>query len=368
MAEWQGIVVATAKEYLKGAADNTLRDHPLLALLQKYGRIKTNQKGIDRTWNVQFAEHAFNDYGDMAALNFARTDLYKQANFDVRMYVATDAVSYKEAEMCDGPVAIVNRFKETIPKLIKSATNRLPRELFVDGYAAGNGNRLCGLESAFGLAAGGTVAGDWIAKNDDTYMGLSTAVGAEGGSWDANLATALRPNASIAKDWPYGKGDPEFHYWTPRVINYTSTAWTGSAGTWATTGRDAVRRGLSTATHGGGKASKPGIVLLATDLIDDFKKQNDGKIQINTPSKEMEDLGFPDAMTFEGASLMADCDVPAGSGYALNVNEMELLITTDDLFFTKGPTLDDLVYKFICGLIGNMRFNPKYQAKFAAVA
>lgn len=370
--EWQGVVSTTARTYLKGAADNTIRNRLLLMMLQKYGRIKTNQTGYDFTWDVQYGQHQLQQYGDMGSINHARQDLYKQLTGDVRGYVMTDLMSEKERSMCGGEQAIINRYTKTMPTMIKTATNRLPGEFYVDGHAAGNENRLCGFGSFMGT--GTTVAADWIAKPDDTYFNLDTDLGAYGGTWTANQGTP--PNANVAKDWPYGSGDSEFDFNSPKIVNYTSTHWNGSAGTFKTVGYLAMRRGLSVCTHTGGADSRPGIIMLARDLFDDFKASQDSKLNVWVPHKEAQDLGFEDTLKYEGAMVASDFDVASTEGYGININEMELLVSTYDgpsageLFFCYGPERPPgtLEYKFTLGFFGNLRFNVKHHFKLDNVA
>lgn len=356
--EWQGIVSTTAKTYLKGAADNTIRDRLLLMWMQKYGRIKFNQKGYDFTWDVAYAQHPMQSYGDMGTVTHERRDLYKQLTGDVRGYIMTDLMSEKEYSMCAGASqAIVDRYAKTLPTMISTFSDKFAGEFFVDGHAAGNQDRLCGFGSFMG--SGTTASGDWAAKPSDTYFNLNTDVGSYGGSWTSNLTTS--PNASIATDWPYGSGDVEYDFNSPKLINYKSTAWNTSTGTFATTGYLAMRRGLSTCTHTGGRNGRPGIILLGRDCFDGFKASQDSKLNIWVPHKEAQDLGFEDTLNFEGAVVTSDYDVPSTEGYGININEMELLITKDDLFFSYGPDRDPktLSYLFTAGVFGNLRFNPK---------
>jgi len=75
-------------------------------------------------------------------------------------------------------------------------------------------------------------------------------------------------------------------------------------------------------------------------------------------------------LEFNGAIVVSDYYCPAGYGYAMNAQEMELISLTDDLMFFEGPTYDEntLADKMLCGFFGNYRFNPKAIVEFGAYA
>jgi hypothetical protein len=87
-------------------------------------------------------------------------------------------------------------------------------ELYVDGNASGNEGRIHGFESWLGNS--GAATNGYVATPSDTYAGLSTTLGNYGGTW----STPPRNT-----NWPDGKGDPEYDFWSPLLVDYTDTAW-----------------------------------------------------------------------------------------------------------------------------------------------
>ena len=160
----------------------TIRRRLLLKLLAKYGRIVFNEDGTDCYWTVEYAQPPVQAHGASGEYEFSEHDLFRQLNIDVRGYVATDKMDFKNSLMNKGSVAIVNRYKRIMPQLRKSLDDHFHGELYIDGNASGNENRLHGLLSFLG-DDGNTVAADLVAKPSDTYGGRSTAPQAEGGTW-----------------------------------------------------------------------------------------------------------------------------------------------------------------------------------------
>lgn len=362
--EWIGVIHTTAPKYLSGAADNTIRKRLVLALLKKKGRIKFNESSYQCNWDIEFKEQPVEAYGDGGTLNFSRHDLYRQLQIDWRGYKATDLMTEKERLMNDGALAIVRRYDKIMPKLMRSLNNKFCGELFTDGYASGNENRLHGLESFMG--SGTTVNADRVAKPSDTYGGKSTEVGNEGGTWSTTTGVTA-PNADIGTDWPDGNGDAEYDFMSPKLINYgASAAWGTSAGTWEANSERAMRQSTIWLTHGAGIEGRPDLYLLAGDLYYAYLNKQSGKQRIVIPHKGAQDLGFDDVLNQEGVMIQSDFDVPAGSGYGLNVDQLELSSLDNVLFASRGPEFDIKTdsWLFMVGFFGNARYNPKYFSKF----
>ena len=153
---WIGIVMDTAPVYMREVSDQTIRQRFLLAKLQKAGRIVLNMDGFELNWNVRYRRHPVIPYGDDGNLDYTRQNLMKQATLDWRGYKTTDKITYMEQLMTKGSSVIVNRAAEMITNMSESITTELGREVYTDGNATGNQNRLSGTATFTGA---GTVAG-----------------------------------------------------------------------------------------------------------------------------------------------------------------------------------------------------------------
>ena len=357
------VVKNTAPKYLKGAADQTIRSRFWLAYLRSQGRIKLNDGSVSTTWNVKARQPEVRQNGDAGQQTFNEHDAYEQLTIDVRGYVATDRLTLKKKLMNADPFAIVNLYGTKMEDLVASLRDNFAAELYVDGNATGNANRLHGLESFLG--AGGTcTAADIIKVPSDTYAGKSTVLQTLGGTWSANLAT--KPNATLASDWPYGSGSSEYDYISPKLINTTSTSWPAATASWSANCTAVLRRSKTWCRSLGGDDAAPMLHLLSASMYDEFQDAQEPKQRILVPHKGAEDLGFDSVLNFEGAMLKYEFDCPATTGYGLNVNEMLLFSIHDDFFYSYGPewsteTLSDL---FLVGFFGNLRANPKHFAKY----
>jgi len=371
MSEGIIAVQATAPRYLKGAVDNTIRNRLWLAMLKKHNRIKTGDHGaVSLTWDVEFSEPEIRQNGDAGQQVFTEHDAYRQLTIDVRGYVGTDRLTLKKKLMNDSPLAIVNLYDRKLPKLIKSMTNNFGNELYIDGYATGNGNRLIGMESFLG-DDGNTVAADLVANPSDTYADRSTALAALGGTWSSGLGSGNYPNATIATDWPYGQGTSEYDYIAPKLINYTSSSWPTGSILWRDNCSAVMRRARTWCKSVGGEGRAPYCHMLSPELYDAFEDYQEDKFRTVVPHKSSQDLGFEDTLNFNGAAVKHEFDVPAGVGYGLNLNEMLLSSIHDDFFYSFGPEWDtkSLSYLYLVGFFGNIRFSsPKHFAKYAAYA
>ena len=187
MAEHTIVVTNTAKKYLKGAADQTIRNRLWLSYLREQGRIKLGANGHDLNWNVKARQTTVRADGEH--------DAFEQLTIDVRGYFAGDRLTDKKKVMNRGDLAIVDLYGTKMDDLMKSLRDKFHAELYIDGNATGNEDRLLGIESFCG-DDGATVAADIIANPSDTYAGKSTALANLGGNWSTGIGTS--PNATAA--------------------------------------------------------------------------------------------------------------------------------------------------------------------------
>lgn len=366
-SEWAGVVKTTAPKYLKGFEDNTIRSRRWLNGLKERGRISFNNHGLSTYWQVAYAQPPVEAYADGGVVDYSRFDAYQQANLDWRGYITKDALTKKEMLINGtGDTQLINRYKQTLPRLLKGITDKMGTEMYVDGNAPGNANRLHGIESFMGAdttydSVGADVA-DKIAKPSDTYAGLSTALGALGGSWDANLGT--KPNANVATDWPHGAGTSEYDYWSPKLINTVSMAWTGTA-TWASTCEKVLRQTTLWCTLTAGEGGSLDQFLLSGDLYSTYLDTQALKQRILVGASGGGELGLPGTYTQEGVKIDTEFGIPASTGYGINFDAMEFLCMGSQMFESQGPDYDPhtLGYLFLVHFFGNMRFNPKGFAK-----
>lgn len=358
--EWAGVVSAVAPRYLKGAADLTIRKRLLLSMMESRGLITLNCDSTEQKYDVEYKEPSVEAFSDGADITFQRRDYLKQATMDWRAYVTSDLMYEREKLQAKGDTVIVDRYKRIIPTLVKGARNKLGLELYIDGNASGNTTRFHGIESFMG--SGTTAAGDILAQPSDTYNGFSTAVHASG-RWTADLTT--KPNSTIAYDWPEGEGSPDFDYWSPKLVNTSSTGWGTGSTSWIDNCEKALRRTVNWLTNTTGADGSSLVCLMAGHMFSDFKELMSAKQRVLVPHKESEDLGFPNTLNFEGLGLKDEFGIKTNTGYVFNVDQMELCCLSDELMVPDGPNWDPKTraWLFSVCIYGNVKWFPKFFAK-----
>jgi len=366
MAEWVGLAQTTIHDYIKGWQDNVVRNRKLLAKMKADGRITFNHHGDLVDWKIQFKQQDIQGVSDTDTLTFARSDLFKTAQLDWRGYAMTDAVTKKEKLMNDGVAAVIKRYSEVTGLMTKSFDARFGPQLYVDGNAAGNEKLIHGIESFMGTAqttAGtGAITGTPVMNPSDTFAGLSTVLGAYGGIWTGT--------------WPNGQGDTEYDFWSPLILDATSTLATASGGWTASTnfaarGLEATRFGLINTRKNSSKEGMIDVVLYDSLFYRQFLEllQSKERIVINTNRQNtLVGLGFSDTVNFDGAEVTYEFGIPASTGYGFNTNEMELKSMQNELFVAEGPDYDiaSSSYRFKLDYYGNLTFNPRMFFKIAA--
>ena len=360
--EWQGIVNVTTKKYLKGSDDMTLRGRLMLSELKKRGRLMKGESGTSITWALEFANPPVSSYGDGETIDFVARDKWRTLDVDWRSLYSTDAMSVKQVKMNTGTEAIVKRWGKLIPDLRKTMDNKVEAELYTDGYASGNNNRFCGIESFCGVVT--PVAADIICAPSDTYGGKSTILGTYGGTWSAD---GTAPNAALANDWPNGTGSAEYDFLAPKFPKWDSTGWIGSGQTaWEDTCERVLRQTTEWCHVVNGTEGELDVYLLNSALSVGYFNKQSAKQRIMVPWKTAEDLGFKGrSATQEGVGIMSGYGVPANTFYGINFDQMELRILGNDMYDVEGPNYEDRSRSYLLSIFtdGNFTFNPKGFAK-----
>ena len=359
----------TLAKHIREVEESMLRNYQMGALLEAAGRVNYNNSGEGFDWPVQFRLHKVEGNTGETQRNFARRNLWKTANVEYRGYQATDSMYYREFRSNRGPEGVVKVFENFVDRLETSITQVLGTEYYIDGSASGNEQSWHGLESMF--AVNGTVnistgaqrtanAADKVGYASDTYGGLSTSLGNAGGE---NESGAI---------WPDGIADSEYDYWTPLIVNYTSTAFSGASPTFALQGDEAMRYAIINAQRNTSKNGQITNIFLARDLYTDLLNLIDDKERIQISSEHsLRALGFKNVLNFDGVEVSWESGVPTGVGYGINYDNMELKSMDDSLLRSEGPDYDIHSQSFnaVVSTLSNLKFSsPRNFFKLAALA
>lgn len=364
--DWARSIATTIVNHLREEEVASLRKYKVFAALEGSGNIRTNMSGRGFDWEIQYRNHSPSGNNGETPRSFARQNLWKNAELDFRGAQATDAIYKKEMLENRSAQALVNVAGRMASRLITSMEQYLAKEWVVDGNATGNELRFHGLESFMGT--NGTInvttgaqraanAADPFASPSDTYAGLSTVLGAYGGSQKTGV-------------WPNGEADPEFDFYSPVIANVTSTYYGGS--TWAANCAKALREALHQTRRNDTKEDQIDMVLLNRRWYIDFLNTLDAKERVIVGrTNGLRSYGFTDVFDFDGVEVSSENSIPVDTGYGLAIGNMELLCMTDQLMVSEGPFYDELTqqYRYVVSTLGNLKFKtPRNFFKLAALA
>lgn len=366
--DWARSIATTIVNHLREEELASFRKFKVFAALEGSGNVRMNMSGRGFDWEVRYRNHTPSGNNGETPRNFARQNLWKRAELEYRGAQVTDAIYKKEMLENRSAQALVNIAGKMSSRLIESMEQYLGVEWTKDGYAAGNELRFHGIESFMGY--NGTLnvstgaqrtanAADPFASPSDTYAGISTALGAYGGS-------------QLEGVWPNGRAEPEFDFYSPVIVNTTSTYFGGS--TWAANCVKAIREALHQTRRNDTKEDQIDMVLLDRRSYIDFLNSLDSKERvIITPGRQngLRSYGFTDVVELDGVEISADGAVPANSGYGLAIGNMELLCMSGQLLESEGPFYDEITqqYRYVVSHLGNLKFkSPRNFFKLAAIA
>jgi hypothetical protein len=350
---------STLVDFITSIEVDVLRAYAFGALLESQGRIVYNCDGRGLAWPIQYKLHDVRGNTGEGTRNFARSSLHKWANLEYRGYEVTDAMTRKELDENSGKSGLIKIWDGFTERMQQSMKQALGPEYFIDGAAANNETNWHGLETMFGV--NGTVnvstgaqqaysAADYVFYPSGTYAGIATDLGTYGGANETGVI------------WPEGIADPEWDFWTPLIVNYTSTAFSGTADTFAAQGDEAIRWGLLHAQRNSSAAGQVSQVFLNRTLFGQFKTLAAAKEQINVNRNDSDglvSLGFRNVINFDGVEITYENAVPAGVGYGVSMAAVELRTMHDKMFQVEGPTWDMRERSYIAAVstLSNLRFH-----------
>ena len=354
--DWARSIATTITNYLREEEIASLRKYKVFAALEGSGNIRTNMSGRGVQWEIQYRNHTPSGNNGETPRSFARQNLWKNAELEFRGAQVTDAIYKKEMLENRSAQALVNVAGRMASRLITSMEQYLAKEWVIDGYAAGNELRFHGIESFMGATQtiNATTTGasartadtnDPFYYPNDSYAGLSTVLGAYGGS------------GSSATFWPNGSNDVEFDFFSPVIVNADSAYF--GASTWKDNCAKALREAIHQTRRNDTKEDQIDMVLLDRRLFIDFLNSLDAKERvIVTRTNGLRSYGFTDVFEFDGVEVGSEVSVPAGVGYGLAVGNVELLCMESQLMVSEGPFYDELTqqYRYCVSTLGNLKF------------
>lgn len=346
------ILHSTIAQYIRTEEKNFNRMRKLLPWIQSNGRVKMNDSGDEMKWPVKIKRRALQyGSGHFPSITFPSYDLRENAVLPWRNCYIPEAIDKFAKLKNRGEQAIVKLYVNTVKEILDDMKEAFSDDLYVDGNATGFTKRVHGLNSC--MSTSGAASGGYIGTNNDTYAGLSTTLGDFGGSWTGS--------------WPNGTGDPQYHAWTPLVVDYTDALWTPSTDTWANTGSEALRFGLIKRRKYGGNVD---LVLMEDELyrlwLDNLGDKERIEVSSGKGKGRLANLGFGDVQYYDGAEITWEYGVPAGEAFGLAADAIEIRSMQSSLFNSDGEDYDlaSQSTRHLCDFFGNLRLNPHKLVKW----
>jgi len=372
--DWARSIGTTITNYLREEELTTFRKFKVFAALEGSGNVVMNQGGLGLNWQVRYRNQPVSGNNGETPRVFARQNLWVDANLPYRGYQVTDSIYKREMLENRGQQALINVAGKMASRLQESMEQHLAKEVWIDGNKAGNELRFHGIESF--TAIDGTVsivdgtkraanADDPFGWPADVYAGVNTGLGAVAGS-------------QLEGSWPNGVADPEYDFYSPIVVNYTSKYFKGKNSTgadsyiWQDQCVQAVREGIQQAKRNDTKESQIDMVIMDRKMYIEYMNKLDSKeralISSNTGLKL---YGFKDVFQQDGVDISTEYAVPTGCGYGLSIANMELRCMEGSLMTAEGPFYneDTQAYRYVVSVLANLKFrSPRNFFKLQAIA
>lgn len=358
---WVGILETTTDEYIRDVEDAIMREYKFLALIQSRGNVTFNHSGKQMNWKVKFRRAKPRGYADLDVQTYPRFNRHKEAKLGWRAYSLAESISKFDRLQNRGVEAIVNIVGEKVTSMSDDMQVFFGEELYKDGDAAGNEKIIHGLESMFGFS--GVSTKQPIAFPSDSYAGIQTDLGYYAGQWDLSAGLHI---------WPSGRGDVEFDFFSPLLVDYTNTFWTATTKSWAETCSEAMRYAIIKGRKNRSRSGMVDAVFLTDELFRlwvEFQSRKErlvitqGSQSGDRSGKTLTSLGYGDTFNFEGAEITWEYGMPANTGYGLNADYIELCSMQPRLFQPNGPYENevDKSLRYDIDFFGNLRFDsPKF--------
>jgi len=333
-----------------------VKNYQMLALIEANGRKVMNDSGESIAWRVQHNYHKPEGYTGETTRSYSRVNLWTGATLPWRGYLVTDAMKFLEFQQAKGPESLVKVFDGMSDTLTESMKFALAREPYVNGEAVGNTKGWHGMDTMFNVNGQTLNVSTGVARTANaldpvgnpyaTYAGISCVLGSTGGDQEAG------------KVWPLGHCSPDYDFWSPLVVNYTSSYFGGT--TWAANCAKALRFGILNSMRNGSKDDHLTNIALASDLYYDFANYLEGKQRLvpNSGPTSLLKLGFTDVINFDNKDVSLEYGAPTGYGYGYSINSIELRSLYPQLFNAYAPEVDtkNSQYNFNLDTLSNLKF------------
>lgn len=361
-----------APRFWKMASDLTIRNYLTFYLLRRFGRVTYGARSHTQVWNAKIRQPQVLPLVDGVPLSFANQDTDIQFYIGIKSMGVSDSMPELDYLIMQGaPEQINDRYKEKSIDLSTAIDQSLQHSFYKDGNDSANLYSYVGIKTPLSyLATDGSVfsIADKIARPNGTYAGQGCTLATNGGTWSAALGTS--PNASLAKDWPYGQGSPEYDGTSPIIFNYATSQFQTGETSWEANGVRAIAEAATMLMHRAGfmnNSGAPLVCVMSSDMFIELKNSFRAQNRHIMPWKDG-DFGFPnqDTIMVDGVLCTSDYTVPAGEAYMWAPQYVEMFNVHENIYKSYGPEFSMMhrAFLYMATAYGNFKFQPKYLVRF----
>jgi hypothetical protein len=325
--------IAQINTFIDKKVQPIIQKHKFLGVLKKKGKVVYDCHSQEMEWIVNYRDRDITWQEPRDVQEAPQVNRYKKATLPWRSFYIGESMTKFDQLANRGPEARAKILDDAIDSMLRSMSLGLGEACFIDGNAAGNEKKLHGIESCLG--AGAEVA-NGVYNPSDQYAGLYTELGYYCGDADTH---------------PVGS-DPEACFWSPLLLDPTSSSWGGTAATWAYNWRkviDFAHMHQDVLQNGG----IPQVWFMDVTSLSQCKDYLEGKEQVNVnrgTEPLVASLGYR-TINYEGIELVAEKDIAAGTAYGIDFDKMSLRSMQKQLFVkkeSKDDTNDTKSWTFDC--------------------
>ena len=358
------VIQATAPQFFKGATDHTIRERPLLKMIQQSGNMVMNLRAPKYVWKIRVRQPKPKVIENGARTVWDETDAYETLEMGHAEVQVTDSMNRRDQMInASSPNQIIDIIGEKYDELVKSMSRMISEQFYADASSGTGVGQLTGLKS-FMKPVG--VATDQVAipAPGTEYANLSIELASLGGWWSQDLAPTF-PNASLGVDWPEGRGDSEYDFNTPTMLNMNAT-YNGDTG-WNNNCLKMLRRMNSLIKRRCGSSTVPTAHMMGHSLMHEVKDKIELRERTYVTDYQ-KTLGFPDVLNYEGSMIFDDFECPAREGYSFNPSDITIFSVNDQLFYSDDSweTVEQKSLMMV-GFLGNYAFTPRTMGAFVAL-
>lgn len=309
------VSVDTLSTYLNHKVEPIFAKDVLMGGLKANGRITYGESGVNMDWGVRYKRREITAAdGYDATQDTPRTVVRRRAVLPWRRFRLGESITKFERLANRGQARLYDIVGGLTEEVVDDFIVSFRRQFFKDGNATGSKD-LHGFESFFSYSS--TVTNNARLGNpNDSYAGMSTALGNYGGSWSPD----------VGGGWPTTGGtnatSREYCFWSPMILNAKSASWTATTKTFPNTWQECLRYAMSFIQM---LQDTPfDMVLMNPTRLLEAKQSLESVQRFElTQNSPLTEVGFR-TLAWEGLELMDQPHVPTGAVYMFPWDKLTL--------------------------------------------